>query len=90
MVRTDSRITDTQTHRQPHPQTTPRVSVETYSTRGETVGYKKDLRRPRRRLLNQIFHQNVFAGNLRFEALDCLFSSPWKLQRRRIFFTPPT
>ena len=30
MVHTDSRIADTQTH----PQTTPRVSVETYSTRG--------------------------------------------------------
>ena len=30
MVRTDSRITDRETH----PQTTPRVSVETYSTRG--------------------------------------------------------
>ena len=36
MVRTDPRITDTHTH----PRTTPRVSVETYRPRGETIGFK--------------------------------------------------
>ena len=41
MVRTDPRITDTQTNRHTHPQTTSRVSVETYRTRGETIGFKK-------------------------------------------------
>ena len=39
MVRTDPRITDTQTDRHTHPQTTAQLSVETYS--GDTVGYKK-------------------------------------------------
>ena len=37
MVRTDSRITEGQTH----PQTTGQVSVETYRPRGETIGFKK-------------------------------------------------
>ena len=41
MVRTDSRITEGQTDRHTHPQTTGRVSVETYSPRVENVGYKK-------------------------------------------------
>ena len=41
MVRTDPRITDTQTDTQTHPQTTSRVSVETYRPRGETIGFKK-------------------------------------------------
>ena len=40
MVRTDPRITDTQTDTHTHPQTTSRVSVETYRTRGETIGFK--------------------------------------------------
>ena len=40
-VQTHASQTHRHTDRQPHPQTTPRVSVETYSTRGETVGYKK-------------------------------------------------
>ena len=38
-VQTHTSQTHRHTDRQPHPQTTPRVSVETYSTRGETVGY---------------------------------------------------
>ena len=44
MVRTDSRITEghTHTHTQTHPQTTGRVSVETYSPRVENVGNKKE------------------------------------------------
>ena len=40
MVRTDPRITDRQTDTHTHPQTTPRVSVETYRPRGETIGFK--------------------------------------------------
>ena len=36
-----------QTHTHTHPQTTPRVSVETYRPRGETIGFKKHkLRNP--------------------------------------------
>ena len=42
MVRTDPRITDTQTDRHTDPQTTSRVSGETYRTRGETIGFKKE------------------------------------------------
>ena len=41
MVRTDPRITDRHTDTHTHPQTTGRVSVETYSPRVENVGYKK-------------------------------------------------
>ena len=34
-------LTPLQTYPPTHPQTTPRVSVETYRPRGETIGFKK-------------------------------------------------
>jgi len=49
MVRTDSRITDAHTH----PQTTARVSVETYRPRGETIGFKKGKRKKEMKYLVQ-------------------------------------